>query len=74
MQTHADFRIGTLVRWHGMGYSDEDVDDIGIVVGLPGEDWQGFYRIAWSVEDRVSEHSPDQVEERLYQRQLEIVS
>ena len=73
MQTHADIRIGMLVRWHGQGWNDEDIDDIGIVVGMPGENWHGFYRIAWSIEGRISDHSPDSLEESLYQRQLEIV-
>ena len=73
MQTNADLRIGMLVLWHGQGRNDEDIDDIGIVVGLPGENWSGCYRIAWSVENAVGDHSPDQLEESLYKRQLEIV-
>ncbi len=73
MQTNADLRIGMLVLWHGQGMNDEDIDDIGIVIGLPGENWSGCYRIAWSVENAVGDHSPDQLEESLYKRQLEIV-
>ena len=73
MQTNADLRIGMLVLWHGQGMNDEDIDDIGIVIGLPGENWSGCYRIAWSIEGAVSDHSPDHLEESLYQRQLEIV-
>ena len=73
MQTCVDMRIGMLVLWHGQGMNDEDIDDIGIVVGLPGENWSGCYRIAWSIEGGVSDHSPDHLEESLYQRQLEIV-
>ena len=73
MQTCVDMRIGMLVLWHGQGRNYEDIDDIGIVIGLPGEDWSGCYRIAWSVENAVGDHSPDQLEESLYQRQLEIV-
>jgi hypothetical protein len=73
MQTNADLRIGMLVLWHGQGRNDEDIDDIGIVVGLPGENWQGCYSISWSIEGIVSDHSPDNLEESLYQRQLEIV-
>ena len=73
MQTCVDMRIGMLVLWHGQGMNDEDIDDIGIVVGMPGENWHGFYRIAWSIEGRFSDHSADSLEESLYQRQLEIV-
>ena len=73
MQTNADLRIGMLVLWHGLGMNDEDIDDVGIVIGLPGENWSGCYRIAWSVENAVGDHSPDQLEESLYKRQLEIV-
>ena len=73
MQTNADLRIGMLVLWHGQGHNDEDIDDVGIVIGLPGENWEGCYRIAWSIEGSVSDHSPDSLEESLYQRQLEIV-
>ena len=73
MQTNADLRIGMLVLWRGDGLRDEDIDDIVIVVGLPGEDWQGCYSIAWATEGEVSEHSPDRLEESIYQRQLEII-
>jgi hypothetical protein len=73
MQTNADLRIGMLVLWHGQGFNDEDIDDVGIVIGLPGENWSGCYRIAWSIEGGVSDHSPDSLEESLYQQQLEIV-
>ena len=73
MQTNADLRIGMLVLWHGTGFNDEDIDDIGIVIGLPGENCEGCYSIAWSIEGRVSDHSPDGLEESLYQQQLEIV-
>ena len=73
MQTNADLRIGMLVLWHGDTLSGADIDDVGIVIGLPGENWEGCYRIAWSIEGSVSNHSPDSLEESLYQRQLEIV-
>ena len=73
MQTHADFRIGMLVRWYGDRCALDDVDDLGIVVKMPGENWQGNYHIAWSVTNTVSHHSPDMIEESLYQRCLEIV-
>ena len=73
MQTCVDLRIGMLVLWHGQGMNDEDIDDVGIVIGLPGENWSGCYRIAWAVENAVGDHSPDELEESLYKRQLEIV-
>ena len=71
MQTHADFRIGTLVRWTGGGLSDEDIDELGIVIQMPGE--TAYYYIAWGTTNTVSHHTPDMVEESLYQRQMEIV-
>ena len=73
MQTNADLRIGMLVLWHGDSQHGADIDDVGIVIGLPGENWEGCYRIAWSVENAVGDHSPDELEESLYKRQLEIV-
>jgi len=74
MQTHADFRIGMLVRWHGDSLEAQDVDDLGIVVKMPGADWHGNYHIAWSVTNTLSHHSPEMIEESLYQGQMEIVS
>jgi hypothetical protein len=71
VQTHADFRIGTLVRWTGGGLSDEDIDELGIVIQMPGE--TAYYYIAWGTTNTVSHHTPDMVEESLYQRQMEIV-
>ena len=73
MQTQADFRLGTLVRWHGGGDPDapEDIDELGIVIQLPED--SAYYYIAWSVTNTTSHHSPDMVEESLYQRQMEIV-
>ena len=75
MQTHADFRIGMLVRWYGPtdGRDGDDCDDLGIVVKMPGADWHGNYHIAWTVTNTVSHHSPDMIEESLYQGHLEIV-
>jgi hypothetical protein len=73
MQTQADFRLGTLVRWHGGGDPDapEDIDELGIVIQMPGE--TAYYYIAWGTTNTVSHHTPDMVEESLYQRQMEIV-
>ena len=75
MQTQADFRIGTLVRWHGGGDPDapEDIDELGIVIQMPGANWSGNYHISWCTTKTVSHHSPDMIEESLYQRQMEIV-
>ncbi len=73
MQTRADIRIGMLLRWYGDSDADDDPDDLGIVVQMPGENWHGNYHIAWSITDTVSHHSPDMIEESLYQGHLEIV-
>ena len=73
MQTHADFRIGMLVRWHGDDTVPDD-DDLGLVVKMPGENFHGYYHIAWSIADTVSHHSPDMIEESLYQGHLEIIN
>jgi len=77
VQTHADLRIGMLVQWHGDAPepgAHSDVDDLGIVVKMPGQSLHGCYHIAWSITNTVSHHSPEMVEESLYQRQMEIVS
>ena len=73
MHTNADFRIGMLVRWYGDNNADEDPDDLGIVVKMPGENRFDNYHIAWSVTNTVSHHSPDMIEESLYQGIMEIV-
>jgi len=73
MQTQADFRIGTLVRWHGDNYADDDPNDLGLVVKMPGESFHGYYHIAWSITDTVSHHTPDMIEESLYQGIMEIL-
>ena len=76
MQTHADLRIGSLVRWHGGGDPDEDwdIDELGIVVQRPGQNFSGNYHISWATTKTVSHHSPDMIEESLYQGQMEVVS
>ncbi len=73
MQTHADFRIGMLVRWHGDTQDGADIDELGVVIQMPGANWSGNYHIAWSISNTVSHHSPDMIEESLYQGLLEIV-
>tara|TARA_Y100001970_G_scaffold109361_1_gene136622 strand:+ start:4301 stop:4528 length:228 start_codon:yes stop_codon:yes gene_type:complete len=74
MQTHADFRIGTLVRWHGgyIAYERADIDELGIVTKL-AVNREGHYHIAWAISKTVSHHSPEMIEESLYQGQMEIM-
>jgi hypothetical protein len=77
MQTHADLRIGSLVRW--IASSDrilggpEDIDELGIVVQRPVQNFSGYYHIAWSTTKSTSHHTPEMIEESLYQQQMEIV-
>ena len=73
MPTHTDLRIGMLVRWHGDDCADDDPNDLGIVVKMPGQSFHGYYHIAWSVTNTLSHHSPDMIEESLYQGHLEII-
>jgi hypothetical protein len=77
MQTHADLRIGSLVRWHagaGDEYIATDIDELGIVVQRPGQNFSRNYHISWATSKTVSHHSPEMIEESLYQGQMEIVS
>ena len=62
-----------LVRWHGDDQEGADIDELGIVIQMPGANWSGNYHIAWSISNTVSHHSPDMIEESLYQGHLEIV-
>ena len=75
MQTHMDFRIGMLVRWNAGEdlRGVEDIDELGIVVQMPGANWSGNYHIAWNTSNTVSHHSPEMIEDSLYQGQMEIV-
>ena len=73
MQTHTDFRIGTLVRWYGDDTQGADIDELGIVTKLPGENWRGHYEIAWAITKDTTHHSPEMIEESLYQGQMEIM-
>ena len=80
MQTHMDFRIGMLVRWHAGEdlRGSEDIDELGIVVQMPrsveeGGKYPNQYHIAWSITKAVTHHSPEMVEESLYQQQMEII-
>ncbi len=68
-------KVGTLVRWRSQGNDPNDFDDLGIVVytpagGVPGSD---YYVIQWVVEGTRSDHSPQMIEESLYESQLEII-
>ena len=62
-----------LVRWHGDDTEGADIDELGIVPQLPGEDWSGDYHVAWALSDTVSHHSAEMIEESLYDGQMEIV-
>jgi len=69
-----DFRIGTLVRWNA-GHTGEpdDIDELGIVTKLPGQNWRGSYHISWCISNVVSHHSADMIEESLFQGYMEVV-
>ena len=73
MLTHADFRVGMLLRWHGDDNDRDDPDDLGVVVKVPGQNFHGNYHIAWTVTNTLCHHSPEMVDESLYQGQMEIV-
>ena len=73
VQTQLDLRIGSLVRWNGDDDNGADIDELGIVIQMPGANWDGNYHIAWAISNGISHHSPDMIEESLYQRQMEII-
>lgn len=74
MQTQADLKLGTLVVWHGGSYpgNDEDVDDLGIVVSID-RSWEDKIQIFWSVTNKTDHFTTEEVEENLYQRNMEII-
>ena len=74
MQTQADLKLGTLVVWHGGSYpgNDEDVDDLGIVVSID-RSWEDKIQIFWSVTNKTDHFTIEEVEENLYQRNMEII-
>ena len=74
MQTQADLKLGTLVVWHGGSYpgNDEDVDDLGIVVNIDRM-WEDKIQICWSVTNKTDHFTIEEVEENLYQRNMEII-
>ena len=75
MQTQADLKLGTLVVWHGGSYpgNDEDIDDIGIVVSIDREWQNNVIVIFWSVTNKTNHFSTEEVEENLYQHNMEII-
>jgi len=74
VQTQADLKLGTLVVWHGGSYpgNDEDVDDLGIVVNIDRL-WEDKIQIFWSVTNKTDHFTTEEVEENLYQRNMEII-
>jgi len=64
--------VGTLLRWYGEHCSEEDVNDLGIVVREATEQpW--YYSIYWSAADRMTEFYWEDLEEAMEFGQLEIV-
>jgi hypothetical protein len=74
VQTQADLRIGSLVVWHGGSYpgNDEDIDDLGIVTGID-RTWNDVIKIFWSVTNKTDHFSTEEVEQNLYQHNMEII-
>jgi hypothetical protein len=67
-------KVGTLVRWRSQGNDPNDFDDLGIVVYTPAPDrFDEYYVIQWVVEGTRSDHSPQMIEESLYESQLEVI-
>ena len=75
MPTHTDFRIGTLVRWYSRYEPDSsvDIDELGIVIQIPAGRRNDYYHISWAVSNTVSHHSPEMIEQSLYNSQMEIM-
>ena len=74
MQTHADFRLGTLVRWNaGKTGEPDDVDDLGIVVNIDRY-IDDEIQIFWSLTDTTDRFSTEEVDENLGQGNLEIIN
>jgi len=75
VQTQADLKLGTLVVWHGGSYpgNDEDIDDIGIVVSID-RSWDDEIQIFWSVTNKINHFSTEEIEENLFQHNMEIVN
>ena len=66
-----DLKIGSLVRWWGADVTDndQDIDDIGIVTRLE----KRGVNIWWSVCNRDNFFEWFEVEESMWQDQLEII-
>ncbi len=81
MLTNTDIRLGMLIRYHGDPEEDpEDVDDVGIVVKMPDEDWHRNFHILWSASGQVlgssthvGHHTVGMIEDALYQRKMELI-
>jgi hypothetical protein len=73
VQTQTDLKLGTLVVWHGGSCpgNDEDVDDVGIVINIGL--WDDVIQIFWSVTNMTDHFTTEEVEENLYQRNMEII-
>jgi len=73
VQTQTDLKLGSLVVWHGGSQpgNDEDVDDVGIVINIGL--WDDVIQIFWSVTNKTDHFTTDEVEENLYQRNMEII-
>ena len=77
MQTIADLRIGSLVRWFGANVADdkEDVDDVGIVTEVHRDDYDGDgISIYWSVTDKINFFNVSEINDCFCENQLEVVS
>ena len=76
MQTQAELKVGSLVVWHGGSYpgNDEDVDDVGIVTSVEREWHNDVIVIFWSVINKTNHFSTAEVEENLYQHNMEIIN
>ena len=76
MQTQAELKVGSLVVWHGGSYpgNDEDVDDVGIVTSVEREWHNNVIVIFWSVINKTNHFSTEEVEENLYQHNMEIIN
>jgi hypothetical protein len=68
-----DLKVGSLVRWWGNfehSGNAQDVDDIGLVI--KEDDWG--VDIWWAVSATENTFDWDELEESIYQDQLEIIS
>ena len=66
-------KVGTLLRWWGHREDPVDYDDLGMVIYVPEDCADEYYVIHWVAQDERCHHSPQMIEESLYQKQMEIV-